>query len=185
MSPYERQMLLYSALVHENEGQWPVKATVESLIQGSHEVQLTPERTQDAVEDALSLLDAYNREATVGVVRGQPSDTACRWCDFKAICQDFLTTAENSWEGPLATVIGRLKFVSLGSPGFFELDVTGGDRPKELITVRGTPLSLAHELRGLEGAILSFSGLRRTLGSNDLLFDWTSRAWRWTGSNKD
>jgi len=31
---YERQVLLYSALIHEKEGVWPSKATIESLVDG-------------------------------------------------------------------------------------------------------------------------------------------------------
>ena len=183
--PYERQMLLYSALIHENEGLWPSKTTVESLIQGPCEVQLSPDSAQAVVEEALDLLEAYNRKAALGTVRGKPSDSVCRWCNFKAICRDFLEAAEASWEGPLVTVIGRLTFVSLVPPWFFLLDVTGGDHPKDTVTVRGAPLRVARELRGLEGATLSFGGLRRTLGSNDLLFDWTSQVWKWTAANWD
>ena len=177
--PYERQMLIYAGLVHDNEGQWPIKATVESLVQGPHEIQVTPQRVQDVVDEALNLLASYNRQVAAEGVRGQPSNNACRWCDFKAICRDFLETAEDSWEMPVPTVAGRLGAVSLGPPSFFELHVTGGDHPKETIAVRAIPLGVALQLSELQGATLSFSGLRRTLGSNDLVFEWTAQSWHW------
>ena len=182
--PYERQVLIYAALVYENEGQWPVKATVESLIQGPYEVQVTPDKARTAVDEALDLLDSYNRQAAAGAVQGKPSHTACRWCDFKAICRDFLEAAEDSWEGPSSTVMGQVGIISPGAPSFFEFDVTGGNHPIGPVTVRGTPAGVALELSGLQGATLSFGGLRKTPGSNDLLFDWTAQSWRWASANK-
>ena len=183
--PYERQMLLYAALVHENEGRWPVKVTVESLVQGSHTIEVTPDRAQDAADEALVLLNAYNRRVTSGTVRGQPSASTCRWCDFKAVCQDFLEVSTDEWGGPSVTVIGRLRSVSFEPPSYLELDVTGGDHPKGSITIRAVPVSVAVKVKRLEGAIFSFSGLRRTPGSDDLRFDWTSQGWRWLGVDRD
>ena len=176
---YKRQVLLYAGLVHENEGHWPIRATVESLIQGPHDVDVTPSRAKGAIDEALKLLDTYNCMATAGTVRGQPSDNTCRWCHFKAICPDYLEAAGESWEAPSATVMGRLRYVSDGPPTFIELDVTGGDLPKETVTVRAVPADISLALKGLEGASVSFGGLRRTFGSNDLLFDWASQGWKW------
>ena len=109
-------MLIYAALVHENEGQWPLRITVDSLIQGPYEVRVTPERAQGAVGEALDLRGAYNSRVAAGTIRGQPSESACRWCDFKAICKDFLEAAADWWEAPSTTVSGRLGPVSLGPP---------------------------------------------------------------------
>ena len=176
---YARQVLLYAALVHENEGRWPIKVTVESLIQGPHEVTVTPDRAEGAVDEALDLLDAYNREATARAVHGQPDPSTCSWCDFKAVCPDFLETAEDSWTGPSTTVIGTLRTVHPEPPSYVSLDVTGGDHPKESITVRGVPPHVVSKLSGLEGCSLSLGGVRQTLGSNDLLYSWASQSWRW------
>jgi len=57
---YKRQMLLYAALVHINEGQWPSKLIMESLIDGSHVVDYTPIESEKTVEEALLILDLYN-----------------------------------------------------------------------------------------------------------------------------
>ena len=181
---YERQVLLYSALVYANERQWPIKVTVESLVQGPHEVDVTPDRAQGAVEEALGLLDAYNRKATAGTVRGQPDPNACRWCDFKAVCRDFLETAEESWAGSSRTIAGTLRTVHAGLASYLGVDVIGGDHPRASITVRGVPEHVASELNGSEGSSLSLGGVRRSLGSNDLLFNWTSQGWRWPSINK-
>ena len=181
---YERQVQLYAALIHENEGRWPIKSVVESLVQGPHEVSITSYGVKSAVDEALGLLDAYNREASEGVIRGQPEASTCRWCHFKAICPDFLETAEGSWAGSSNTVIGTLRSVHLEPPSSFRLDITGGDHPRDSIVVRGVPPPLASRLSELEGSKLSLGGLLRTLGSKDLYFDWTSQGWQWHGGNE-
>ena len=161
---YLRQILLYSALVFENEGCWPYKITLESLIQGSHVICLVPERALGAANEALRLLETYNRQASVGAVQAQPSSSACIWCDYKAVCSAFLGSADETWRGPEVTVKGQLRSVNLDPPLFLVLDVEGGDHPMGLITIRRIPLNLAHQLKGLEGTTLSFGGLRRTRG---------------------
>ena len=181
---YERQVLLYAALVHENEGQWPAKVTVDSLLQGRFEIDATSDRVESTVDEALDLLDDYNRRARGRSIRGRPSPDSCRWCDFKVVCRDYLSSAEGSWSGPSATIVGMLRSFIPGPPSSLHLEVAGGDHPRESVTVRGLPPHVVDQLSGLEeGTILSFGGLRRAFGSSDLAYDWASQGWQWPASS--
>ena len=180
---YERQVLLYAALVHENEGQWPAKVTVDSLLQGRFEIDAAPDRVQSTVGEALDLLDDYNRSALGKSISGRPSPDSCRWCDFKVVCRDYLSSAEASWSGPSVTIVGRLRNLIPGPPSSLYLEVAGGDHSGESVTVRGLPHHLVDQLSGLEGTILSFGGLRRVFGSSDLAYDWASQGWQWPASS--
>lgn len=181
--PYERQVLLYSALIRENEGALPVRATVQSLIDGAHDVDVNPETVEHVVNEALCLLEDYNREVGVGAIAGRPSANTCRWCDFKAVCRDFLKSAEASWAGPYVTVVGELLTVHEETPSFISVDVTGGDHEKGRTYIRGVPIHLVAQFSGVQGSTVSFGTVRRTLGLNGLSFGWESRAWRWPHSD--
>ena len=89
-SSYVRQILMYLSLIHENEGRWPVKATIESLMDGPVNVEIRPEEVEKAVSDALALLNQYNFAASQGEVVGSPTPANCRWCPYKPVCSDFL-----------------------------------------------------------------------------------------------
>jgi len=176
--PYERQVLLYAALVYENERQWPIMVTVESLVDGPHIVRFTPEAARQAVDEALRLLDTYNRQAAARSIRGAPSPSTCYWCGFKAFCTYFLEAADISWSGFSTTVIGKVKSIHLDYPSSISLDITGGDHHKGLANIRGIPMELTNILNGSEDDIILLSNIKRTPGSNDLLFDWSSMLWR-------
>jgi len=176
---YERQMLLYAALAHENEGQWPAMVTVESLIDGPHAVNFTPEASEKAVKEALQLLDTYNRKVARGEIRGTPNENCCRWCSFKALCRDFLEAANESWASPLKTVIGRLVSVHADPPPFLTLEIIGGDYYRGIVNIRGIPANVIPMIDNLGNCLLSFGNLRQNLGARDLIFIWNSVFWRW------
>lgn len=180
--PYERQVLLYAALIHENEGQWPIIATVESLIDGPHTVHISTDAAERAVDEALQLLDTYNCQAAAGEILGIPNESNCRWCSFKALCRDFLKTADTSWAGYSTTVIGRVVTVHVDPPVFLTFEVIGGDHSKRLINIRGIPVQLITKISNLDGRLLSFGNLQRTPGADDLVFNWSSICWRWQHS---
>ncbi len=179
---YLRQMLLYSALVYENEEVWPSKVTIESLVDGPTDVAATPEDATRAVVEAMQLLDDFNLLASKGSVSGRPSSASCRWCQFKPVCHDFLREADSSWTDVMCTVIGTLTIVHPGPLPYLVLDVSGGNHPRDRITVRAVPSQLLGELSGMEGSTVSFVGARRVSGSNDLVMTWSSQCWLWPDS---
>lgn len=176
---YERQMLLYASLVHENEGQWPTMITVESLIDGPHVVDYTPEASEKTVEDALLLLDTYNHKVASGDIRGTPNENHCRYCSFKAFCRDYLKAADESWASTSKTVIGRLVSMHADPPSFLTLQIIGGDHYRGIVSIRGIPVNLVSVIDNLDSCLLSFGNLRQSLGTRDLIFSWDSVSWRW------
>ncbi len=176
---YKRQILLYAALVHENEGQWPIKLTMESLIDGSHMVDYTPIASEKTVEEALLLLDLYNQQAAINEIKGSPNEDNCRWCRYKALCASFLETADISWIQPSITVVGRVASAHLGSLAFITLDVVGGNYCRELINIRGIPNKIIPQLEKQSDCLVSFGNLKPMFGSKDLYVMWNSTFWRW------
>ena len=176
---YVRQMLLYLSLVHEQEGRWPVKATIESLIDGPVDIEVDPEDVEKAVSEAMALLDSYNLASSRGEVVGSPTPANCRWCPYKPVCNDFLEVSDHTWDDMATTIVGRLTSGFSDSLPFAELFITGGNYPSGETTLRGIPLPLLEEFRGLEGVTLSIVGVRRSPGSNDLSLNWYSQCWLW------
>ena len=176
---YVRQILLYLSLVHEHEGTWPVKATIESLIDGSVDVEFHPEEVEKAVSEAMVLLDSYNLASSLGEVVGSPTPANCRWCPYKAVCRDFLDVSDHTWDDVASTIEGTLISLNPGPPSFAELNITGGNHPRGPATLRGIPLPLLEKLRSSEDTAISIVGVRRSPGSNGLSLNWYSQCWVW------
>ena len=177
---YVRQMLLYLSLVHEQDGKWPIKATIESLIDGPVDIEVDPEDAEKAVSEAMALLDSYNLASSRGEVVGSPTPANCRWCPYKPVCSDFLEVSDHTWDDMTTTIVGTLTSGSSDPLPFAELFITGGNHPSGETTLRGIPLTLLEEFRGLEGVTLSVVGVRRSPGSNDLSLNWYSQCWLWS-----
>ena len=176
---YVRKMLLYLSLVHEQEGIWPVKATIESLIDGPVNVEVKPEQVNEAVSEAVERLDSYNLAASRGEIVGSPTPSNCRWCPYKAVCSDFLRESDHSWDGVATTIVGTLTSVISEPPPITEICITGGNHPRGPVTLRGLPTPLLEALRGKEGGTISLLGIRRSTGSDGLSLNWYSQCWLW------
>jgi hypothetical protein len=179
LGSYERQVLLYAALVHENEGQWPTKVIVESVIDGPHQVDVTPEAAEKTVEEALNLLNEYNRQAVAGNINGTPNEVACNWCEFKALCLDFLTSTDISWSLASTTAIGTVLNVQTKPPTFISMKISGGNLQKTSSILRGIPVDEAKRIENIDRLTLSMSNVRKVFGSSDLEFEWASQFWQW------
>jgi hypothetical protein len=58
-------------------------------------------------QEALDLLDRYNRAVEAGAPLASPGAEACRFCAYKAWCGDFWRAARPSWHWPLASIEGH------------------------------------------------------------------------------
>ena len=177
---YVRQMLLYLSLVHEQEGAWPVKATIDSLIDGPVDIEVKPEQVKEAVSEAVERLDSYNLAALRGEIIGSPTPSNCRWCPYRAVCSDFLRESDHSWDGVATTIIGTLTSVISGPPPLAKICITGGNHPRGPVILRGLPTPFLEALRGKEGGTISLVGVRRSIGSDDLSLNWYSQCWLWS-----
>ncbi|MFO0818002.1 MAG: PD-(D/E)XK nuclease family protein [Pirellulales bacterium] len=107
---YVRQLCIYGHLVHVNTGQCPRKAKLLPMQGETVEIDLDPDACRAAAKDAVNLLDAFNERLATGSGAGDlatPSPTACRWCQFKAICPAFWNNVEENWAGDLGTAAVR------------------------------------------------------------------------------
>ena len=148
------------------------------MVDGPHIVSFTSEAAQQAVDEALRLLDTYNQQVAACTIRGTPSPSTCYWCSFKVFCTYFLEAADILWSGFSTTVIGKVENIHLDYPSSISLDITGGDHHRGLTIIRGIPAEITNKCNVSEGDIILLSNIKRTPGSNDLFFDWSSMLWR-------
>lgn len=176
---YVRHLLLYAALYYDQQGVWPSRAVVESLVDGQHEFTVVPNEALQAVEAALDLLDRYNRAVETGRIPASPSEQNCLWCPFKPVCDEYLAAATEAWQAPTVTVSTTLVAASSTEPSWVEVSVEGGNHVRGQTIVRSVPSDDAGLVVGHGGKGLSFSDLLRIAGSQDLAFQWSSQCWLW------
>lgn len=101
---YERQLLIYRFLVHENFGWWPKRGLVLPAAGESVEVSLEPGECKKAADSAVALLDAFNAKVLSGDAPesfASASPSACKWCSHKLICESFWSDLAPSWASEL------------------------------------------------------------------------------------
>jgi hypothetical protein len=111
---YERQLLIYGFLVHENFGWWPKRGLVLPAEGESAEVSLEPDACKREADAAITLLDAFNAKAlSAGSAKSlaSASPSACKWCSYKLICESFWSEISPLWasELPGACIEGVLE----------------------------------------------------------------------------
>jgi hypothetical protein len=99
-SDYRQQLLLYAALYHAQSGVWPNRARVVPLHGDPVEIMVDPAEAGESAEEALALLETYNRTAQHGDVvdLANPSAEACNSCAFRGTCEAYWLAAAPEWE---------------------------------------------------------------------------------------
>lgn len=104
---YVRQLQIYAFLVSESTGTWPTRGVLVPMEGLPLEIELEPAACERIAEDALELMDCYNRQVRVeGAATGlaSPSPEACRWCPYQMLCPAFWEAADDSWTQLLGMV---------------------------------------------------------------------------------
>ena len=177
---YVRQLQIYAVLFHETTGKWPVRTSVESLVDGYHAFPVDPEECERVVTEALALLDRYNQQVAGGDLSATPSSENCAWCSYRPVCPAYLDNAGEDWSPFRAVIAGRLSDLADGEPGRAVLSVDSGDRPAGPTTIRGIPSDLARALNDHVGDRVSFADLEPIYGTADFRFSWFSQYWWWS-----
>jgi hypothetical protein len=102
---FRRQMLTYSALVHEELDRWPDRASLVALSGEVETFPIDPGEATAAVADSIDLLNAYNSRVDTASTPedvATPSDLGCRFCPHADSCEPFWTAATERWTGSLA-----------------------------------------------------------------------------------
>lgn len=138
---YRRQLLLYAALHHDNTGEWPTKATVDSLAGGLHSFEVDPAEGEAVVSQALAALDEYNSSVAKGDVRARPSPENCRFCPYRGVCDAFLQSVDASWDWYPVYVSGRVDEVTPVEDGSSLVSITAasGNVEQSDLVLHGVP----------------------------------------------
>ena len=173
---YERQLLIYSDLYHEMSGEWPIRATISSLNEGSYSMTPDPAKAEEISSDAIKLLERFNDQATTDSFEASPSEDACQYCQFKAICPDYLQISEVTWRSNGTYIRGTVTEVDEAGFWIRLTGVTGNTERAELVVVQ-IPQTLIGSIK--TGFILSLSGLFEREERETLDFRWWSQIWKW------
>lgn len=175
---YKRQLLIYSDLYHEMYGVWPFRATISSLNDGSFSIVPDPVEAGKISSEAMDLLRQFNQQAAMDAFEASPSEEACLYCQFKAVCTAYLGRSEVGWRSTGTTVRGTVKGIDKDGRWIQLTNISGNTDRTEVIVIQ-VPSALVVSVE--VGEILSFSSLTGREEKESLDFRWWSQMWRWTG----
>ena len=101
---YVRQLRIYGYLVKQKLGWWPRRGRLLPLGGAGVEVVLEPLECEREANEAIALLESYQRTLSAAMAPEQlasPSAEACRWCPYKLVCSSFWKSSTPSWSGQL------------------------------------------------------------------------------------
>jgi hypothetical protein len=173
---YKRQLLIYSDLYHEVHGEWPIRATISSLHDGSYSIVPDPVEAEKIASEAIELLERFNQQASTGLVEASPSEEGCLYCPFKAVCTDYLEHSDVAWQSTSTTIRGWVAKIDEAGRWIRLTDVSGNTERMEATVIQvPSPLVDSAEV----GELLSFSGLSGRENKESLDFRWWSQMWKW------
>jgi hypothetical protein len=141
---YIRQLRIYGFLVHENLGWWPTKGTLLPLGGAGVEVQLDPVTCTQEATEAVTLLARYNDKVKTSASlqdMASPSVEACRWCQYKLLCQPFWDAASAAWSRQLdgGAIDGMLAdapaVIHAGAARAIAVDVQAGSEARQRVHI--------------------------------------------------
>jgi hypothetical protein len=147
---YIRQLCVYGFLVKENLGWWPRRGLLFPVAGPGVEVALEPSECEREANEAVALLDSYNRSVRAGTAPedlASPSPERCCWCPYKLLCPAFWRTASPAWSGQLdgAAVEGvpaeAPAVIHAGAARALALDIQAGSELRRRAQI--TPLNTA------------------------------------------
>lgn len=176
---YRRQLLLYAALHFDTTGEWPVKAAVLALDGRVESFLVDPAEAQAVLAEALAALEDYNRAVEGGNVRKDPSPENCRFCPYRGICEEFLSSVDTSWGWYQVYLRGHIEKADPEPGGRFALSlvVSSGNIEEQDVVLHAVPES---ELPPHAGrAEVSLAAAERTRSPRDIRFGPDTQVWYW------
>jgi hypothetical protein len=101
---YVRQLRIYGYLVHETLGRWLQRGILLPPAGPGVEIQLHAQDCEREAQEAVQLLNAYNRKIASNdsvIDFASPSPENCKWCPYKMLCPSFWAAASADWSGSL------------------------------------------------------------------------------------
>lgn len=174
---YERQLLIYSDLYHEMYGEWPVRATIFSLYEGSYSITPDPDEAAGIASEAIGLLERFNDQVKSKSFEASPSEEACLYCRSKAVCPEFLERSSEDWKLPRTTIRGKVTEIDAVGRSISLNDLSGNTSRTDITVVR-VPAEIVQSAE--VGDTLSFSDLGADRDSTFLDFRWWTQVWKWS-----
>ena len=98
---HRRQLLSYALLWHASTGEWPKRASVQTLDGRRFSFDIDPAEAERLLDHITDLLEQYN----AGVVAAEtpealatPSPDACQYCPYRVRCGPFFAAIDPSWD---------------------------------------------------------------------------------------
>jgi hypothetical protein len=139
---YIRQLRIYGYLVHAKLGRWLQRGVLLPAAGPGVEIQLDEQDCEREAQEAVRLLDRYNRKIVDNAPvtdLAAPSRETCKWCPYKNLCPSFWAAASADWSGSLdgAAVEGVLveppRHIHGGAARAISIEIRGGsEAPREI-----------------------------------------------------
>ena len=177
---YLHQMQIYAFMYRETNGVWPSNLVIESVEGESVEIPVVEKECEDTANYAVELFKQFNESVQRGLVEATPSNDACKWCDYKGVCDDFFAVATPEWDMfrfHLKGILGRV--ISTPREVVLEIDNMKGNVPYGKVRVQGLPLAVLEAFTVGDEVSLTDLKLIKPGDATALMFDWDSQVWIW------
>jgi hypothetical protein len=143
---HRRQLLAYAYMFHAKNDIWPRTASIQYVGGESRTFDVDPTEAEEAVAEMLAALKRLNDFQGAAEELAQPSEEACRWCEFKVACEPFYSAVDETWDLGNRDVLGTVGEID-SVAGRASLTLEGGEG-----NVAGEPIvAVASDARFFEG----------------------------------
>jgi CRISPR/Cas system-associated exonuclease Cas4 (RecB family) len=175
---HRRQLLAYAYLFYAKNDIWPATATIQYVGGESRTFEIDPTEAETVVRKMLEALGRLNHFDGDPEELAQPSEEACRWCQFKAACAPFYSALNETWNFPDRHVLGTVVEVDASRPRrALTLEVRQGNIPERSVVV------IAPDARMLEGIrvgdLVAIAGATATRSPKTIRCIWDSVVCVW------
>ena len=180
---HRRQLLVYAALWHSENGEWPRRAAIELNSGERRWMEIDPAEAQETVAAFLALLDDFNERVQQGedmTKHAVPTPDNCVYCPFRVACQPFFDALSPDWNWWLVSGLGDVLTVTHEDLTSITLDIraTNLERLEDSPPVRLTGLPRSMDLE--PGARFAFADADRARArSEDLRVIFPTAALSW------
>jgi hypothetical protein len=180
---HRRQLLFYSYLWHANRGEYPSRASVETVEGEKTGFDVVPAEAEEVAAGALARLDDFDASDPGAPGFATPSDQACRHCDFRCCCDEYFESIPGSSDGGLPRYSRSLLGIVTGSRE------SNGKQVLELGEIRGhvedgmdnaQVVGLPCDFEATTGDRVGFCDLKPGGYKSVYQVTWETRAWNWT-----
>lgn len=166
------QLLLYAHLVSVNLGEKPVGLSIVTPGGQSFSVEFEWQDVVECVKSLLELRSGFN--ADQWPYAASPSESGCRYCLYRGLCEDFYASREPEWTrflplvGRVEAVVGELPWLSVAIVV---------QEPREFTDLRTRVVDVPWTTRPVQGDFVSVSNVN-LVGEGALARgNWDSLTW--------